>query len=202
MNERSFRPTAAPVPDTRDAILASAVRVFSRLGFHGASMRQLAEGAGVSLGNIYNYFPGKSDILLGILRQASETQMAATEEAISAAGDDIRERFRAAVGAFVRYYVDHLEVGFIANSELRYLEGQRRREIVAQRDRQQDVFERLIADGVNEGVFMTPHPIEAALAILTMCGGVSVWYDPDGPLDADAVAERYSRYALALLEGI
>jgi AcrR family transcriptional regulator len=202
MSERSFSPVATPSPDTRDAILASAVRAFSELGFHGASMRQLADGARMSLGNIYNYFPGKSDILLGILRQASEVQMAATDAAIAAAGDDVRERLRAAVSAFVRYYVDHPDVGFIANSELRYLNAEQRHEIVDQRDRQQNVFEDLIAEGVRTGALSTPHPDEAALAILTMCAGVTVWYDPAGPLDADAIADRYARYALALLEGI
>jgi AcrR family transcriptional regulator len=201
VNERSFT-TLTPGSGTRDAIFASAVRVFSEKGFHGASMRELAEGAGVSPGNIYNHFSGKSDILLWILREASATQMRATDEAIAAAGEGVRGRFVSAIRAFVRYYVEHLEVGFIANSELRYLDTAQRREIVAQRDQQQSTFEALIVEGVAAGAFKTPHPDEAAIAILTMCAGISVWYRPGGALDADAIADRYARYALALVEGV
>ncbi len=33
----------------------AALRVFTRQGFHGTSVREIADAAGVSLGNIYNY---------------------------------------------------------------------------------------------------------------------------------------------------
>jgi AcrR family transcriptional regulator len=199
MNERSFS-EEMELADTGGLIFDSAVRAFAELGFHGASMRRIAEGAGVSLGNIYNYFSSKSEILLGILRSASQRQMAQTDEAIDAAGDAVTDRFRAAVGAFVRYYVDNPEVAFVANSELRYLEPEHRRTIVEQRDRQQRTFERLVDEGIDKGVFHTPHPHEATLALLTMCAGITLWYRPDGPLDADAVVSQYARYALALVE--
>jgi AcrR family transcriptional regulator len=201
MNERSFS-AAMQGPDTASSIFDSAVTVFSERGFHGASMRQLAEDAGVSLGNIYNYFGSKSEILLGILRSASARQMAETDAAIEAAGPDVIDRFRAGVAAFARYDVENLDVAFIANSELRSLEPEHRREIVGQRDRQQKVFADLIAEGLETGAFRTPHPSEAALAILTMCAGITVWYRPDGGLDADEVAQRYARFALAVVEAL
>jgi AcrR family transcriptional regulator len=202
MNKRSFRVDGANGSDTAGLILDSAIGAFSRMGFHGASMREVASEAGVSLGNIYNYFPAKSDILLEILQRASATQMAAMLEAIEGAGEDVLDRFSAGIAAFVRFDLENPEVCFVANSELRYLDGDQRRQIVAQRDRQEEVFEQLIDEGVAAGVFRTPHPGEAARAILTMCAGVTVWYRPDGPLSAEEIARRYTRFALALVEGV
>lgn len=192
----------SPANDPASAILASAITQFSRRGFHGASMRQLAGDAGMTPANVYNYFAAKSDILLAILRRAAGEQIEATSAAIRSAGPSTVDRFVAAVQAFVGFDLANLEVCFIANSELRYLDAGQREEIVAVRDRQQRLFEGLVWEGVDSGVFRTPHPDQAAIAILTMCAGVTVWYRPDGSLSADEVARRYARYALAMVEGV
>jgi AcrR family transcriptional regulator len=181
-------------------MLASAVKVFAERGFHGASMRQLAAQAGVTQSSFYNYFPGKADILLAILREAIAAQMALTQQAIDEAGDDVVDRFRAGITAFVRYYVDNPEVSLVATSELRYLEGDQRREVVAERDREQQIFASLVSEGAASGVFQTPHPHEATLAVLTLCSGVTVWFRPGGELGPQEVAQQYARFALSLVE--
>lgn len=188
--------------DVASAILSSAIEQFRSFGFHGASMRRLAERAGVNVSNVYNYFPAKSDILLGILRRAVSEQTTATTAAIAAAGPSLVDRYVAAVEAFVRFDIEYLDVSFIANSELRYLDASQREEIVAVRDTLQDLFENLVREGVESGVFRTPYPREVTRAMLTMCGGVTVWYRPDGRLSAADVAQRYARYALAIVEAV
>jgi AcrR family transcriptional regulator len=200
MNERSFISTAGAAQGVDGAIVAAAVECFGDRGFHGTSMRQIAAAAGTGLGNIYNYFGSKSDILLEVLRRANTEQRDLTGKAIAAAGDDVRDRLAAAVAAFVRFDVEHQAACFVANSELRYLDHSQRGLIVAERDEQQQVFEDLVDEGVAEGAFHTPHAHDACVAILTMCSGVTLWYRPDGPLTADDVARRYARFALAMVE--
>jgi len=46
----------------RQAILVAANDLFLAQGFHGTSMRQIAERSGMALGSIYNHFSGKEDI--------------------------------------------------------------------------------------------------------------------------------------------
>ena len=191
----------APANGVDQAVLAAAVECFSTLGFHGTSMRQIAAAAGTGLGNIYNYFSSKSEILLELLRRASAEQRDVTDRAIAGAGEDVRDRLVAAVSSFVRFDVEHQAACFVANSELRYLDPEQRQQIVAERDRQQKVFQDLIDEGVASGAFRTPHPHEACVAILTTCAGVTIWYRPDGSLTPDDIAERYSRLALAMVEG-
>ena len=198
MNERPFTPVESV--GGRPAMLASAVKVFAERGFHGASMRQLAAEAGVTQSNFYNYFPGKADILLAILREAISAQMALTQKAIDEAGDDVVDRFRAGITAFVRYYVDNPDVSLVATSELRYLEGDQRRDVVAERDREQQIFASLITEGAASGAFATPYPHEATLAVLTLCSGVTVWFREGGGLGPQEVAEQYARFALSLIE--
>ncbi len=52
---------------TRSAILDAAYQLFLRHGFHGTSMRDIAQAAGIALGGIYNHFATKEDIFQAML---------------------------------------------------------------------------------------------------------------------------------------
>lgn len=47
----------------------AALRVFTRQGFHGTSVREIAAEAGVSLGNLYNYYKTKEDIFESLVKR-------------------------------------------------------------------------------------------------------------------------------------
>jgi len=49
-----------------EQILAAALDVFSRLGYDRATVPDVAREAGVAVGTIYNYYPGKRDLLVAI----------------------------------------------------------------------------------------------------------------------------------------
>lgn len=54
--------------ETRRRRIEEAARdLFIRRGFHATSMRDIARGAGTSLGNLYNYYPTKEAILESII---------------------------------------------------------------------------------------------------------------------------------------
>ncbi|MEA1978138.1 MAG: TetR/AcrR family transcriptional regulator [Chloroflexota bacterium] len=52
---------------TRESILEGAYQLFLQQGYHGTSMRQIAEEAGIALGGIYNHFSGKEEIFTAAL---------------------------------------------------------------------------------------------------------------------------------------
>lgn len=62
------RPETKAVP-RREALLKAAASLFRRQGFHGTSTREIAEAAGVSLGNIYNHFPTKEALFVALLAE-------------------------------------------------------------------------------------------------------------------------------------
>jgi AcrR family transcriptional regulator len=47
----------------------AALKLFTRRGFHGVGIRDIAEEAGVSLGNIYNHFSGKEPIFASLVER-------------------------------------------------------------------------------------------------------------------------------------
>jgi AcrR family transcriptional regulator len=55
--------------ETRSALVRSAADVFARRGFHAASVDEIAENAGFSIGALYSNFERKEDLLLAAIEQ-------------------------------------------------------------------------------------------------------------------------------------
>jgi len=85
------------------AILAAGARLFAEQGFDGASMRGVAEAAGVSKSNIYHHFSSKDALYLAIL-QASAAETAELAEDLAAGEGSFEERLK----AFAKAYQIHL----------------------------------------------------------------------------------------------
>lgn len=54
---------------SRAQILRAALKLFSTVGYHGTSMRDIAEAARVSTGNVYHQFPDKESLFRELLQQ-------------------------------------------------------------------------------------------------------------------------------------
>jgi AcrR family transcriptional regulator len=78
----------------RTQILDAATRVFASKGFNRATIRDVAQDAGVADGTIYNYFANKTDLLFGLLDRLNDTERRPASLA-QAADTSIPEFFRA-----------------------------------------------------------------------------------------------------------
>jgi AcrR family transcriptional regulator len=57
----------AAIEKRKEKIEDAARELFIKQGFHRTSMRDIAKGAGVSLGNVYNYYPTKEGIFESLI---------------------------------------------------------------------------------------------------------------------------------------
>jgi AcrR family transcriptional regulator len=87
----------------RTQILDAATYVFASKGFNRATIRDVAQAAGVADGTIYNYFANKTDLLFGLLDRLNDTERRPTSLA-QVADASIPEFFR----AYVRERVEAL----------------------------------------------------------------------------------------------
>ncbi len=193
-------PSAGQTSVTEEAILAAALQAFSERGFHGASIRLIAGRAGTSLANVYNYVQSKDELLVSVLRRASQQQLTAVQAAVSAAGDTATSRLSSAIEAYARYVLEHRDELVVSNTEFRYLSDGYRAEVVETRDALQTVVDDIVEAGVRSGEFATPYPMDASRSLLTMASNITVWFRPGGALSATEVARRHAYFALALVE--
>jgi TetR/AcrR family fatty acid metabolism transcriptional regulator len=77
--------------DRRGELLAAAVRVFARDGFHGARVGDIAEEAGVAHGLLYHYFRSKEEVLETIFRSSWQELVLQTER-IEESGAGLSDR--------------------------------------------------------------------------------------------------------------
>ncbi|AMY20378.1 TetR/AcrR family transcriptional regulator [Rhodococcus sp. NPDC003994] len=183
----------------RQRILDTALRDFHESGFHAATVRNIAKHAGCSAANVYNHFENKDEILVEILRSASDEQFTATRNAVRRASPTPPARWAAAVRAHALYTATNSRECLVANTELRYLQEVDRKRVVGSRDAQEHQFVMLAEAGVSSGDFRIDRVHTAVTAVLSMCAGIALWFRADGPLTAVQVADTYAGYALSLV---
>lgn len=108
----------------RTQILEAATVVFAEKGFHGATIRHIAQQAGIADGTIYIYFKTKTDLLLGILDRLNESEQRKADLGQAIEGD-----FVAFFTAYLRHRMAVLDANFqtfrailpdiLSNAELR-----------------------------------------------------------------------------------
>ena len=193
----AVRPDDSPAASS---IINAAVVAIAANGYHGTSVRDIADLAGVSSAVLYHYFQSKHGLLQVIMLRGIEDLHATTEAALLGAPADPAERLRAIVGVHVSGHLTFQREAFIGNTELRSLEPEARILITSRRDLQQRFFDHVIEDGSVQGVFHAPYPREASRALVTMCSAVSDWFNPKGPLSREEITTRYQDMALSLVE--
>lgn len=205
MHEESKHPDkgrAAPRYIDRETVVDAALQVLSLKGFHGASTRAIARAAGTSLSNLYNYFGSKSKILEFVLEDTARTLADSLEAAVTSALDSPRARLEAAVRAYVDFIVAKPRASVVGITEFRYLEGKNRADVVVQRDRTENVFRTVIADGLAMKSFDVANISSATRGVVTLCNSMSTWYRPEGELSAGELADLQVDLVLGLVRAV
>ncbi|MGX1856800.1 TetR/AcrR family transcriptional regulator [Dietzia sp. NPDC055340] len=179
--------------------LRAALGVFARHGYHGASIRTIAEAAGLSVPGLYHHYRSKQAILAALVDAAMAEMLTHTAAAAEDAGDSPANRFANIVECLARFHMARRDHAFVASTEMRSMDPDVRAHHISQRDAQQTMIEDAIRAGVDAGDFTCRHPEDAARAIASLCVSIASWYRPGGPLTADDVVARHLGYARAMV---
>src|SRR5216110_3216938 len=66
----------------RDAILTAALERFYEFGYHGTSIRDIAQSAGMTAPSLYHHFAGKQDILRTVMQAILREELSTTRNAL------------------------------------------------------------------------------------------------------------------------
>lgn len=101
------RPDSGPSPkgeQTREHIVATALRLFRDRGYEATTMRAIAAEAKVSVGNAYYYFPSKQHLVQAYYGQSQSAHAAAAREPL-----DHRSGFEGRLHGALRARVDTMQ---------------------------------------------------------------------------------------------
>jgi len=184
------------MPTRRLQLSREAARLFAEKGYHGTSIGDLAKAMGVQKGSLYAHIASKEDLLYETMREGAD----AFHSALDAIPDELpaTEKIRFALRGHLRVVAEQLDVATVFMREWRYLEGERRDEILAERRRYEDRVRALFREGRERGELRTDlDDATAALLTLSAANWAYTWLQPGR--DTDELADRFY---LVLIDGI
>lgn len=177
----------------KDTIRSIAIELFFRKGYFATSISEIAKGSGIQKASIYYHYKSKEELLFSILKATMDDLTRCLKDNLSGI-HDIESKIRAAVHGHVRFHLERQKENFIANSELRGLTREHYRVIVEKRDEYEGIFQDLIQQGNEQGVFADVDVKILSYAILTLCTAGASWFKPGGRLTVDEIADIYENF--------
>ena len=173
-------------------ILAVAAELFASKGFEATSIRDIAEGVGISKPTIYHYFTDKSALYIRIIVTGAEQLCRFTEQK-TAGHATPAARFRAFVEGHAQYFAENRVFYVAANFGFAGLRDQRgRAQVIKWRDRHEANLRRVIQEGLDSGEFAGVSAPILSRAVLSCLTGMARWHREDGALSAGDVARLFS----------
>lgn len=174
----------------REMILQEAARLFREKGYLAANLRELASRAGIQGGSIYHHFASKQEILFQVMDDTMSDMIAQLTERLNGA-ETPAERLRRMMLFHIEYVVTGSDRTYITDDELRNLEPENYRQVVAKRDRYQRIIENILADGRDLEGWSVDDAKLFTRAVIKICAGVASWFRVEGDLEIRQIADAY-----------
>lgn len=185
-------------PGRKEEVLAAAIDLFSRKGYHATTVREIADAVGILSGSLYAHVASKEELLYEAVVEASARFHDAIAPIARRQGP-AGERLREAMAAHIRVVAESPAAATVFLHEWRALSPQRKAAAVAHRRAYEELLAHIIQQGVDAGEFGRFDARFIRLLVLSAVNWVYQWYSPDGPLSPEEVADRF--YAI-ISEGL
>lgn len=191
------RPTSRGL-DSRQRILAAAIELFARQGYHATSISDIGEYTGIQRGALYYHIRSKEDLLFAVLRQHVE---AVLERALEIVATDLPPAEK-----LVRLFHEHVALLMERQRDLtiyqrdsQALTGERLADLRDLQARVEQVWKNTVEEATAAGTLRPIDPV-VVKGILGMANSLHTWFDPDGRLTATQIADRLCDFVLLGVE--
>jgi len=193
---RRRRPrNADPQASTRVDILKSAAAAFRRLGYHGATVEQIAAALHMKKGNLYYYFKNKEEILFACHQYSLDRLMQLLHE-VQHSGVSADEKLRRLVDAFVHTILDELH-GTALFLDLEALTPAHLKAAIVRRDEFERGVRQVLEEGMKGGVFADGDPKLLAFAMFGAVNWIPRWFKPEGAASSKTIADLFADFFVA-----
>lgn len=199
-------PPRADSDGTRRRIYEQALILFADRGYHGVSMRDIAQACGIKASSIYAHLASKEQLLYDLIVMAHEEHREGLRDALLGAGSEPADQLRAVVAAHVRFHAEYSMLATVGNNEMHALSEENAADVQAIRAGDLQIFTDVIERGVKLGHFNCPDPFLATAIVGSAGIRVAVWFPMAKVLypgareyTADEIAEAYAEFALKIV---
>ncbi|OWY69811.1 hypothetical protein B7486_19410 [cyanobacterium TDX16] len=181
------------IEDRKTQIHHAACKLFHEQGFHGTSIRDIAERVGMLGGSLYSHISSKDEILWEIVDAAADRFFSALRPIVDSQLGTL-QKLKAAIVAHVGVIAGDMDAAAVYTVEWRHLAPDRRAAFTKRRDEYELMFRSLVREAIHSRYIAAPDETTATLFILSVLNWMFTWYRPDGPMTPEDVGRWMSEY--------
>lgn len=174
----------------KSEILDAALALFVEKGFHETTIQDIADGAGLTKGGIYHYLKSKDEILFSLHDRFIYEGLARLQH--------IEKELLAPKEKLIKLLKAHLEIIHEYKDDITFffkefdkLPEEKFEIVKKKRDEYENIFINALEEGRVEGVFDVENSRIAIFYILGASNFMYQWYDPNGEMNLDKLADIY-----------
>lgn len=174
---------------SREKILDAAAKIFGENGYHATSMQDIAKAVDLKKGSLYHHVSSKQEILLALLEQALDLLIIRLEEV---AAKDLAPdaKLTQAISVYLNILTENKSLSAVLLLEHRSLKPEFRATHIPQRDKFENIWRKIIQEGIDCGQFTSTNTAQATRFLLGTLNWTITWYNPAGPLTPAEISEQ------------
>ena len=129
----------------RKEIIEGAIKVFTAKGFHSATVREIADAAGLTMGSMYNYIRSKEDIIYIVYQYITKILRDEVTDAIAGLSDP-KERLKVALRQNLNTIYEYQDIVMFIYKASTFLDKESLHEVLAKETEYMELFENLLRD--------------------------------------------------------
>ncbi|MBW1868525.1 MAG: TetR/AcrR family transcriptional regulator [Deltaproteobacteria bacterium] len=137
--------SAKLIDSRRKQIIDGAIKVFTAKGFHSATVREIADAAGLTMGSLYNYIRSKEDIIYIVYDYITKILRDEVIDAIEGIKDP-KERLEVAMRQNLNTIYEYQDVVMFIYKASTFLDRESLHEVLARETDYIELFENLLRD--------------------------------------------------------
>lgn len=167
-----------------EEIISVAAGFFARQGYRATTLSDVAAAVGVKKASVYHYIQSKDDLLIAIYSRIFDRIEGAVRPFASL---DLSpdERLRRMIHAHVEIVAEERDMLTVAFQEEVELPESHQRKIRRRKRAYEQLFENVVEEGRQSGVFRDVDVAVAVKGLLGMCNWLHTWYRPPHGTPAD-----------------
>lgn len=185
--------------ETKQRIQEKALDHFLQFGFSKVTMHEIAEALGMSKKTLYQYFPGKEELLAQVLNDLHEETATKIETIVNDESMDFEQRLQGALDVLSAFH-GKMTPYFLSDMEKHAPEVCRAANDF-KRDRIRAIMGRLVGEGIQKGIFR--NDIDQELIVLIYAGALQHLLRPENFNRLGiSVAQIHQTIGSVIFEGI
>lgn len=180
---------APPPSKQKERILRVAAELFAKNGYRATGVQELGKAVGLGRGALYYHIGSKEQLLfdIGFLHVENMVEFG---ETLLEEGTSAQDKIRRLSRALMRNIVDNLNEWTVFFHEVNALTGPARKPIVARRERYEQIWADIVAQGTQSGEFRKVDPV-AVKGLLGMHNYAYLWIRERGRLEPEEIADVF-----------